>query len=129
MLRQILNRAVASLAAMAALAPILMASPAAAEPWPRAQPPQPSCLIIVYRDAGFNGESWVITDDRPYVGDRWNDQISSVRVIAGVWQFFWDANYGGEQYTSRPGDYPYVGDHWNDQISSMRCVRPTRPWQ
>jgi hypothetical protein len=129
MFRWFLRHAVAIAAATTALTTTLAASPVAAEPWPQAQPPQPTCLVIVYRDAGFSGESWAITDDQPYVGDRWNDQISSVRIVAGVWQFFWDANYGGEQFTSRPGDYPYVGNHWNDQISSMRCVRPTRPWQ
>jgi hypothetical protein len=85
------------------------------------------CDVIVYWDADFLGEARRITRSLPFVGRHWNDQISSIRVIAGVWEFYWDANYRGEVMIKEPGAYRYVGDHWNDQISSMRCIRPTPP--
>lgn len=80
-----------------------------------------ACEAIVYWDADFRGESRVIRGDVPFVGPHWNDQISSIRVLSGTWEFYWDANYGGEVLRYGPGNYRFVGPHWNDQISSMRC--------
>jgi hypothetical protein len=81
------------------------------------------CDVIVYWDANFGGESLRSQGDMSYVGNHWNDQISSIRVLAGFWEFYWDADYRGEVLRYGPGNYPYVGDHWNDQISSFRCSR------
>jgi len=84
--------------------------------------PLGQCRVSVYWDADFNGERADTSQNQPYVGDHWNDQISSIRVVSGVWQFFWDANYGGEMIELKPGDYARIPAHWNDQISSFRCV-------
>ncbi len=57
-----------------------------------------------------------------------NDQISSIIVVSGIWQFFRDINFqnpiGPEL---RPDYYPWVGaiNIPNDHISSFRCVRRT----
>ena len=113
-------------AAVLALA-VLQAMPAHADPWPAPDPVEArGCLIQVFWDIDYGGDSWTVTDDTPWVGDHWNDQISSVKVIAGVWDFYWDARYEGESFRTGPGAYRYVGDHWNDQLSSFRCVHPTR---
>jgi len=87
------------------------------------QPPALACEVIVYWDANFRGQSLHTDGDMSYVGDHWNDQISSIRVLSGLWEFYWDAGYRGEVLRYGPGNYPYVGDHWNDQISSFRCSR------
>jgi hypothetical protein len=84
---------------------------------------QGACDVVVYFDANFRGESWRTGADISYVGDHWNDQISSIRVLSGYWEFYWDADYRGEVLRYGPGNYPFVGDHWNDQISSFRCSR------
>ena len=83
------------------------------------------CKVVVFWDANFGGERQFSNHDVPWVGQHWNDQISSIKVISGVWEFYWDINYGGESMRMRPGEYPFVGQHWNDQISSYRCVHPT----
>ena len=48
--------------------------------------------VIVFWDANFDGESWATSFPvgwgYSYVGDHWNDQISSVIVRCGQWQFF-----------------------------------------
>jgi hypothetical protein len=88
-------------------------------------PAQAGCSATVYFDANFRGESWHVRGDVPWVGNHWNDQISSVRIESGVWDFYFDKDYGGESERLRPGDYAFVGPHWNDQISSFRCVHPT----
>ena len=38
--------------------------------------------VTVYTDADFGGASKTFTTDTPYVGDDFNDQISSVQVTA-----------------------------------------------
>jgi Beta/Gamma crystallin len=86
--------------------------------------------VIVFWDANFDGESW--TTSFPvgwgwsYVGDHWNDQISSVIVRCGQWQFFLDANMGGNSTTVGPGCYTFVENmpfnFPNDAISSFQCV-------
>jgi hypothetical protein len=83
------------------------------------------CDLAVYWDNLYGGEVWRTADDQPSPPTRWTKQISSIIVIAGIWDFYWDGNYKGEVITFPPGAYPYVGDHWNDKISSFRCVRPT----
>ena len=90
-----------------------------------ATPPAPAlaCEVTVYWDANFRGESLHTDGDMSYVGNHWNDQISSIRVRSGFWEFYWDADYRGEVLRLGPGEYAYVGDHWNDQISSFRCSR------
>jgi hypothetical protein len=82
----------------------------------------PDCAATVFWDANFGGEARELHHSVAYVGDHWNDQISSIIVHRGHWIFFWDANFQGEELRLRPGRYEYVGDHWNDQISSARCL-------
>jgi hypothetical protein len=90
--------------------------------------------IIVYKDTNFQGDSW-LTSLPPgwgwnYVGDNWNDSISSVIILSGTWTFF--ENGGFDQSanfrTVGPGWYTFVqnpqfgGGMQNDTISSILCV-------
>jgi hypothetical protein len=88
--------------------------------------------IIVYKDVNFGGDSW-LTSLAPgwgwnYVGDNWNDSISSVIVLSGRWQFFENAGFdpNGNSTTVGPGWYTWVENpqfHMqNDTISSILCV-------
>ena len=70
--------------------------------------------IIVYKDTNFQGDSW-LTSLPPgwgwnYVGDNWNDSISSVIILSGKWTFF--ENGGFDQSanfrTVGPGWYTFV---------------------
>jgi hypothetical protein len=54
----------------------------------------------------------------------WNDQISSIAITAGTWEFFEHDAYGGQVLKLGPGHYRGL-DAWNDRISSFRCVAPT----
>lgn len=40
----------------------------------------PSLQVTVYEDAGGGGKSATFTEDTPYVGDEWNDRISSLVI-------------------------------------------------
>jgi hypothetical protein len=85
----------------------------------------PGCDVTIYQHAQFAGAARRFTGDVPWVGDAWNDQVSSIVIAAGVWQFFQHARYEGAVLTLHPGAVGYVGDRWNDQISSFRCVQGT----
>jgi len=82
--------------------------------------------VVVYWDINFGGADWRTNLDWSYVGDNWNDQISSVIVISGTWQFFENSNYGGAAVTVGPGYYSFVENPAfnmaNDSISSFRVV-------
>jgi hypothetical protein len=116
---QIMN--LKTFSAAAVLATLVMAGAAVSTPALAG-----GCSVTVYWDANFAGESWHTRRDVPWVGQHWNDQISAIRIESGVWDFYFDKDYGGESERLRPGDYAFVGPHWNDQISSYRCVHPTR---
>ena len=84
------------------------------------------CAAVAFWDWHLEGERVRLAPYVPYVGDHWNDQISSIRIYQGIWRFYIDANFEGGMMELGPGTYSWSsGDMWNDSISSMRCVRPT----
>lgn len=85
-------------------------------------PRRRGCAVTLFEHVNFNGDSFDIRRDVPWVGDRWNDRISSIVVDAGVWEFFEDINYGGRSFRMGPGERPSMGQFWNDRISSFRCI-------
>jgi hypothetical protein len=80
-----------------------------------------TCATI-YEHRDFKGERRGVSTGRDaFVGNLWNDVISSVRVKPGCVLNVWKhANYRGPQ-ASFSGDVPYVGSSWNDEISSYTC--------
>ncbi len=81
------------------------------------------CEAIVYRDSGFRGEEQWLSGDTPWVGERWNDRISSIRVVSGRWVFYADRDFRGGSYPARDGEQiDSLERGWNDRISSARCV-------
>jgi hypothetical protein len=88
--------------------------------------------IIVFKDGDFpfGGDSFTISLPPGwgynYVGDDWNDSISSVIVLSGTWQFFEHGGFGGQVATVGPGWYTYVENQpfnmVNDTISSIKCI-------
>jgi len=85
--------------------------------------------IVVYRDANYGGESWTAFTSYSWVGSHWNDEISSIVVVSGYWQFYSDVNYGGtHSKVLGPGTYPWGEasnvNIKNDAISSFKLIRP-----
>jgi Beta/Gamma crystallin len=95
-------------------------------PWPTM--PQ----IIAFKDAGFPFDDPAVVVSLPpgwgwsYVGDDWNDSISSVIVLSGTWQFFEHGGFAGASATVGPGWYTFVENSpfnmQNDSISSIQCL-------
>jgi CubicO group peptidase (beta-lactamase class C family) len=83
------------------------------------------CEVTVFWDDNFKGDLWRTTTDRTRLEGGWNDQISSIHVTSGNWEFFEHDSFGGKVLTLGPGRYPRLIEGWNDAISSFRCVDPT----
>ena len=82
------------------------------------------CEAIVYRDSHFRGEPRRLSSDTPWVGDQWNDRISSIRVLSGNWVFFSDRDYRGAGLpVDRRDEVVSLDGGWNDRISSAYCER------
>ena len=81
--------------------------------------------MTVYQDANFvNTDYWGFNVPPgwgwSYVGDDWNDKISSVVITSGTWQFFEHAGFGGASTIVGPGYYKFVEDpQFNMQNDSM----------
>ena len=82
--------------------------------------------VIVYEDFNFEGENLDTTFDTRYVGDQFNDKISSIKIESGTWRFYEDSNYEGRYWDLEPGEYSWVEDVGipNDLMSSFKQVNP-----
>ncbi|MUG94122.1 hypothetical protein F7734_17695 [Scytonema sp. UIC 10036] len=83
--------------------------------------------IEFFSDANFAGAtSGVLTDlTSAFVGDFWNDKISSIKVYSGTWQFFENANFEGRNFQLQPGEYSFIDAAFNDTISSFKPTTET----
>lgn len=101
--------------------PLASVRPAAYRP-----PPAPvggACELAVFWEPNFAGERMVAKEDMPYVGDQWNDHVTSIQIKAGSWEFYQDPEYGGDMVKMTPGPYPQLEDNFSGKISSFRCVK------
>ncbi|MDX2215638.1 MAG: CAP domain-containing protein [Oculatellaceae cyanobacterium bins.114] len=84
--------------------------------------------VEIFVDSNFSGAtSGVLEQGYSYIGDFWNDQISSIKVYSGTWEFFEHANFEGRSFQLTPGEYPWVTEVWNDLISSFKPVEQGTP--
>ena len=65
------------------------------------------------------------SDEQPRLNENgWQNQIASVKVAAGTWDFFSDPEFTGETMRLKPGDYPNLGPEWTKKAGSFMCVQP-----
>jgi peptidyl-Asp metalloendopeptidase len=80
----------------------------------------PACF---YEHANYAGRGFCATTDSSWVGQDWNDLISSVRVPAGARVTLYEhANYGGRAVVLT-GDTSMVPLDFNDRTSSFKIAR------
>jgi len=94
----------------------------------RAQTSDAYCEVALYWDVEFEGDALVTSRNHQNLSTfgAWNDQISSIYITAGIWEFFEHANFTGQRLRLEPGSHN-LDAAWNDRISSFRCVQPTAP--
>jgi hypothetical protein len=99
--------------------------PLAALPPPPPLPAQGTCQLTVYSDANFAGTSAPTGDNQPNLSESgWQNEISSIQVQAGTWDFFTDDDYGGNTMRLTAGDYPMLTPDWDKKTNSFMCVAP-----
>ncbi len=84
--------------------------------------------VTVYWDADYKGNSKVFTADAAWVGNDWNDQISSIRVPRGYKVIVYrDSNFRGASLTlNSDWTVTAASREWNDQISSLKIIKLSR---
>lgn len=80
--------------------------------------------VQIYQHINFGGHNEVTSLNWYYVGDWWNDEISSIVIYSGRWRFYQHAYYQGAYWDLSPGQYPWVEDANipNDIISSFKFL-------
>ncbi len=85
--------------------------------------------LVVYDHVGFRGAYARTNLSFLYLGDFWNDRISSLIVVRGVWRFYRDEYYKGDHWDLGPGFYEcFFKDRGpDDVVSSFQAIDLTYP--
>jgi Beta/Gamma crystallin len=87
-----------------------------------------ACQVTIFAEPDFGGVSAPTGDSQPNLSQTgWRDEISSIQVQAGTWDFFSDENFGGESLRLSAGPYPMLAPEWSKHIGSFMCVQPGAP--
>jgi hypothetical protein len=80
--------------------------------------------VVLYESMKFEDEEWRTNLSYSWVGDDWNDKISSIIVVRGLWEFFEHRDFQGQSWKLGPGYYNHVRDAGipDDSISSFRSI-------
>jgi hypothetical protein len=109
-------------------------------PRPGAPPPPPSqiatlpppplrtngvCQITIFSDPNFGGLSAPTGDSQANLSQTgWLNEIASIQVQSGTWDFFTDENFAGDSMRLQAGPYPMLAPEWTKKIGSFMCVLP-----
>jgi len=90
-------------------------------------PPAPAngrCEVEIFAQPGFTGMNAPSSEDQPRLAEAgWKNEIASVQVKAGTWDFFSEDEFAGENMRLPPGPYPNLGPQWTKRIGSFMCVQ------
>lgn len=83
--------------------------------------------LIAFWDWHFEGEHKHIFRTLPYIGDHFNDKMSSFAVLGGGWALYKDSNFGtamGGIFSPRIRGYSWVEDYEvrNDSVSCVELL-------
>lgn len=82
------------------------------------------CELTIFAEPGFGGLSAPTSEDQPRLVEAgWKNQIASLQVQAGTWDFFSEDEFTGENMRLAPGSYPQLGQEWTKHIGSFMCVQ------
>jgi hypothetical protein len=83
--------------------------------------------LVVYDHICFGGAYARTNLSFHYIGDFWNDRISSLIVVSGVWRFYRDEYYKGDHWDLGPGYYEsfFTAKGPDDVVSSFQAIALT----
>jgi Beta/Gamma crystallin len=104
-------------------------APAQVASLPPPLPPAPAngtCQMTIFAEPNFAGAAAPTSEAQAALGEAgWLNEISSIQVQSGAWEFYADENFGGVSMRLDPGDYPNLAPEWTKHIGSFQCVQPT----
>jgi Beta/Gamma crystallin len=87
--------------------------------------PQGTCELTIFSETNFAGTGVTTGDEQPQLSQSgWQNQIASIQVKSGTWDFFTDENFTGNTMRLQPGPYQDLGPEWSKRIGSFMCVQP-----
>jgi hypothetical protein len=99
--------------------------PAGASPPPAA--PATGCELLIYSEANFKGLSAPVDENQSSLSeDGWQNEIASVQIKSGTWDFYSDEDYAGEMMRLSAGSYPTLDPKWTKHIGSFMCSAPAK---
>src|SRR4029434_7452889 len=83
--------------------------------------------MVLYENSGFTRSYARTPLSFDYVGDYWNDRMSCVIVVSGIWRFYRDDYYKGPHWDLGPGYYESLCAEKgpDDVVSSFQCIALT----
>jgi len=83
--------------------------------------------LVLYDHAGFKGAYARTNLSFHFLGDYWNDRISSLVIVSGIWRFHRDEYYKGEHWDLGPGFYEcfFTDAGPDDVVSSFQAIKLT----
>jgi len=92
---------------------------------PAVTSPVTGCELQIYSEANFKGLSAPVDGDQAGLGEEgWKNEIASVEIKSGTWDFYSDEDYAGEVMRLSAGSYPTLDPKWNKNIGSFMCSAP-----
>ena len=100
--------------------------PAVASPEPGAAPAT-GCELLIYSEANFKGLSAPVDENQTSLSeDGWQNEIASLQIKSGTWDFYSDEAYAGEMMRLSAGSYPTLDPKWTKHIGSFMCSAPAK---
>jgi len=83
--------------------------------------------LVIYDHPGFKGAYARTNLSFHFLGEFWNDRISSLIVVSGVWRFYRDEYYKGDHWDLGPGFYEsfFTAGGPDDVVSSFQAIALT----
>jgi hypothetical protein len=82
------------------------------------------CEVEIFAQPQFAGLSAPSDVDQPQLAEAgWKNEIASIQVKAGTWDFLTEGEFAGENMRLPPGPYPDLGPQWSERIASFMCVQ------
>ena len=83
--------------------------------------------LVIYDHICFGGAYARTNLSFHFIGDFWNDRISSLIVVSGVWRFYRDEYYKGDHWDLGPGYYEsfFTAKGPDDVVSSFQAISLT----
>ena len=83
--------------------------------------------VVIYDHICFGGAYARTNLSFHFIGDFWNDRISSLIVVSGVWRFYRDEYYKGDHWDLGPGYYEsfFTAKGPDDVVSSFQAIALT----